>query len=134
MIRTGALAERGDSRGGAEAEVQADGAGGVEPYEPEQPIQANTREQIGDLRWLACGRHRARLGDEYRVASQRAHGSDGWPEQGCELPGRLEVVAVDPYPGHVRAARPPPGRAGDPAVLRVVDDVDSPQPRHVPGS
>ena len=55
------------------------------------------------------------------------------PNIGSELPGRIEVVAVDPHPGHVRLAGPPGSRAGNLAVLRL-DDVDCPHPGHVPGS
>lgn len=44
MIRTGALAERGDGRGATETEGLTDGVRGVEPYEPEQTIGANAVE------------------------------------------------------------------------------------------
>src|ERR1039458_56566 len=122
MVVLGAPTERGSRCGAAEAPILD--VNGVAPYEPKQPVVANTSEQIGDLRWLTCGRHCARLGNEYRVAGQLAHGSDGRAEQGSELPGRLEVVAVDPYPLHIGTAGPPLGRSRGATAVRVVDDVD----------
>ena len=107
---------------------------GIEPHEPEQPVRVNASEHVSDLRWLVGGSCRACLGDEDRVAGQRAYGGDRGPEQGSELPVRLEVVAVYPHPGHIGAARPPPGRGRDVAARRVVDDVHRPQPGHVPDS
>ncbi len=120
--------------GAADAELLADGVCGVEPHEPEQPVGMNAGEQVGDLRRLAGGRHRAGLGDEYRIAGELPHGPDRRPEQGSELPVWLEVIAVDSNPVHVRTAGPPLGRAGDTAAPRVVDDVHRPQPGDVPGS
>ena len=67
------------------------------------------------------------------ITGQLAYGHDGRPEYRNELPGRLEVVAVDPHPVHVRTAGPPGSRAGNLAMLRL-DDVDRPQPGHVLGS
>src|ERR1019366_1119496 len=106
----------------------------VEPYEPKQPVVTNASEQIGDLCWLTCGTHCPRPGNEYRVTGQLAHGRDGRAEQGSELPGRLEVVTVDPYPVHVGTARPPLGRSRDATAMGVVDDVDRPQPGDILGS
>ena len=105
--------------------------GDVEPDEPEQPVKADTGEQVGDLRGLVRGGHGGGLGDEDRGSRYLAHGRDGRPEQRTERGGRVVVVAVDADPGHVGPARPPPGRAGDLAIVRVVDDVDRPQPGHV---
>ena len=70
MVCACALAERGESRGAADAERLAGEARGVEPYEAEQAVGLDAREQVGDLRWLTRGRYRARLGDENRVCGQ----------------------------------------------------------------
>ncbi len=105
----------------------------VEPHEPEQPIGVSAGEQVGDLPWLVCGRHRACLSDEYRVTGDRSHGADGRPEQGSELPGGFEVVTVDSYPVHIGTAGPPLRRSRDVTAMRVVDDVDGPQPGHILG-
>ena len=61
----------------------------VEPDEPEQPVRADASEQVLYLLRLVCGRCRACLGDQYRVAGQLAYGNDGRPEYRSELPGRL---------------------------------------------
>src|ERR1019366_9671784 len=66
-----------------------------------------------------------------RIIRQLANGCNGRPEQGSELPGPLQVVAVDAYPSHIGSAGPPGGRARNLAVLGVIDDVDRPQPSHV---
>ena len=52
----------------------------VEPYEPEQSVGSDSSEQVGDLRGLACGSGGTGLGDEYRVAGERPHGTDGRSE------------------------------------------------------
>lgn len=75
------LAERGDGPGGADDEGLTDGAGRVEPDEPEKSVSADAGEQIGDLRRLTCGRQRGRLGNEDRGTGQGADGRDGGPEQ-----------------------------------------------------
>ena len=40
---------------------------GVEPYEPEQPVKADTGEQVSNLGWLIRAGRCACLGDEYRI-------------------------------------------------------------------
>src|ERR1700730_73261 len=130
LERLGTPGECGDRRRASEAPV-IDRVG-VEPHKPQQPIGAGTSEKVRDLRWLTCGRRRAGRGDEYWVEGQCAHGLDGGPEQGSERPGRLEVIAVDPHPGHIRTAGPPGGRRGNAGWL--TDDVDRPQPGHVVGA
>ena len=69
-VPTGALAERGESRGACDTEMLLHGVSRIEPYETEQTILLDASEQVGDLRRLSGGRYRAGLRDEYGVAGQ----------------------------------------------------------------
>src|SRR5205823_11306034 len=99
--------ERGDGLGAADAERLVDGVRGVEPYESEETVGADAVEKVSDLLWLSRGRHGARLSDEDWGIRECAHRTNRRPEQRGELPVWLEIVAVDPDPGDVRAAGPP---------------------------
>ena len=63
----------------------ADGVGGVEIDEPEQPVVADAGEQVGDLRPLAGGRHGPRLGDKYRVEGELPDIGDGGANKGANF-------------------------------------------------
>ena len=67
MVCLGAPAERGDSRRAGQPPVLV--GLGVEPHEPQQPVQPDAREQVSDLRGLARREARAGLGDEDRSGS-----------------------------------------------------------------
>ena len=122
-------------RRAADAEVLADGVRRVEPHKPEQPVGRDAGEHVGDLGGLARGGRRAGLGDEDRVAGQlRAR----W-RWSARTTGRTASSAS----GSSRRSRPrsrtsrraTTGRAaGSCPCWRVVDDVDRPQPGHVPGA
>src|SRR6478609_10629320 len=115
-VAPGAFAEGRERLRAAQPPVL--GVSDVEPDEPEQPVQADSGEQVGDLRRLARGGYGSGLRDEDGSTRYLAYGRYGRPEQRTERRRRVVVVAVDADPGHVLPARPPPGRARDLAVVR----------------
>src|ERR1035438_3340 len=119
--------ERGDSGGVVKAPVLV--VDGVEPDESEQAIQANAREEVSHLCRLVRSWRYGRFCDEDGVVSQLTHGSNGWPEKGCERPRRFVVITVHAHPRYVLISGPPGCWTGNAAAR--VHDVGCPEPGHV---